>query len=33
MCGSGRRGWLLIFLWKNLEENGRKWKIIPTFAP
>jgi len=23
---------LLKSLWKILEENGRKWKIIPIFA-
>jgi hypothetical protein len=27
------RTMLLINLWKNLEENGRKWKIMITFVP
>jgi len=24
---------MLKSLWKNLEESGRKWKIITTFVP
>ena len=31
-CDSLSHQPLLKTLWKSLEKNGRKWKIIPTFA-